>query len=52
MLGEIGRVAVSSLIVTGLNPTMSGLSVVKTGLRLTVTTLLAYIYSRLNLPQA
>lgn len=48
-LGEIGRVPVASLIVTGLNPTLSGLSVVKTGLRLTVTALLAYIYSRLGL---
>ena len=52
MLGEIGRVPVSTLIVTGLNPTLSGLSVVKTGLRLTVTALLAYIYSRLDLAQA
>ena len=49
-LGEIGRVPVASLIVTGLNPTLSGLSVVKTGLRLTV--LLAYIYSRLGLEAA
>ena len=48
-LGEIGRAPVSSLIVTGLNPTLSGLSVVKTGLRLTVTALLAYIYGRLGL---
>ena len=48
-LGSLGRVPVSSLIVTGLNPTLSGLSVVKTGLRLTVTALLAYIYSRLGL---
>lgn len=51
-LGEIGRVPVASLIVTGLNPTLSGLSVVKTGLRLTVTALLAYIYSRLRLEAA
>ena len=51
-LGEIGRAPVSSLIVTGLNPTLSGLSVVKTGLRLTVTTLLAYIYGRLGLEAA
>ncbi|MFT5449183.1 MAG: agmatinase [Gammaproteobacteria bacterium] len=52
MLGAIGRVPVATLIVTGLNPTLSGLSVVKTGLRLTVTALLAYIYSRLELAQA
>lgn len=51
-LGEIGRVPVASLMVTGLNPTLSGLSVVKTGLRLTVTALLAYIYSRLGLEAA
>ena len=51
-LGELGRVPVASLIVTGLNPTLSGLSVVKTGLRLTVTALLAYIYSRLGLEAA
>ena len=51
-LGEIGRAPVSSLIVTGLNPTLSGLSVVKTGLRLTVTALLAYIYGRLGLEAA
>ena len=52
VLGEIGRASVASLIVTGLNPTLSGLSVVKTGLRLTVTALLAYIYSRLGLEAA
>lgn len=52
ILGEIGHVPVSSLIVTGLNPTLSGLSIVKTGLRLTVTALLAYIYSRLDLAAA
>jgi len=51
-LGEIGRAPVSLLIVTGLNPTLSGLSVVKTGLRLTVTALLAYIYGRLDLDAA
>ena len=51
-LGEIGRAPVTSLIVTGLNPTLSGLSVVKTGLRLTVTALLAYIYGRLGLEAA
>lgn len=51
-LGEIGRAPVASLIVTGLNPALSGLSVVKTGLRLTVTALLAYIYGRLGLTAA
>jgi agmatinase len=49
VLGAIGQAPVSSLMVTGLNPTLSGLSVVKTGLRLTVTALLSYIYGRLGL---
>lgn len=52
LLGAIGQAPVSNLIVTGLNPTLSGLSVVKTGQRLLVTTLLSFLYGRLGLQDA
>ena len=48
-LTAIGQAPVAGLIVTGLNPTKNGLSVVKTGQRLIVTALLGYIYGRLGL---
>lgn len=48
-LTAIGQAPVAGLLVTGLNPTKSGLSIVKTGQRLTVTALLGYIYGRLGL---
>ncbi len=52
LLGAIGQAPVSNLVVTGLNPTLSGLSVVKTGQRLLVTTLLSFLYGRLGLQEA
>ena len=45
----IGQAPVSSLMVTGLNPTKNGLSVVRVGQRLIMTALLGYIYGRLSL---
>ena len=48
-LTAIGQAPVAGLLVTGLNPTKNGLSIVKTGQRLTVTALLGYIYGRLGL---
>ena len=48
-LTAIGQAPVDCFIVTGLNPTLSGLSVVKTGQRLLVTLLLGFIYGRLRL---
>ena len=48
-LTAIGHAPVDCFIVTGLNPTLSGLSVVKTGQRLLVTLLLGFIYGRLRL---
>ncbi|MDM8555164.1 arginase family protein [Desulfococcaceae bacterium HSG7] len=49
LLAAIGRKSVSGLILTGLNPTINGLSVVKTGQRLVVTALLGFIYSKFGL---
>lgn len=49
IMTEIGQSPVSTLIVTGMNPTVDGMSVVKTGQRLLVTVLLGYIYGRLGL---
>ncbi len=49
VMTEIGQSPVSTLIVTGMNPTVNGMSVVKTGQRLLVTVLLGYIYGRLGL---
>ena len=47
-LTAIGQAPVDCFIITGLNPTMSGLSIVKTGQRLLVTLLLGFIYGRLR----
>ena len=47
-LGAIGQAPVDCFIITGLNPTLSGLSIVKTGQRLLVTLLLGFIYGRLR----
>jgi len=49
VLVAIGRVPIATLVVTGLYPTTNGLSIVKTGQRLTVTALLGYIRARLGL---
>ena len=48
-LTAIGQAPVDCFIVTGLNPTLNGLSIVKTGQRLLVTLLLGFIYGRLGL---
>ncbi|MFT5172423.1 MAG: agmatinase [Gammaproteobacteria bacterium] len=48
-LTSIGQANVRCLIVTGLNPTINGMSIVKTGQRLLVTSLLGFIYARLGL---
>ena len=45
-LTSIGQANVRCLIVTGLNPTINGMSIVKTGQRLLVTSLLSFIYAR------
>lgn len=52
VLVATGRAPIVTLIVTGLYPTMNGLSIVKTGQRLIVTALLGYICSRLGLVAA
>lgn len=49
VLVAIGRVPIATLVVTGLYPTTNGLSIVKTGQRLTVTALLGYIRARIGL---
>lgn len=49
LLTAIGQYNVSTLVVTGMNPTVNGMSIVKTGQRLLVTALLGYIYGRLGI---
>ena len=51
LLTGLGRLPVAILVVTGLNPTLSGLGTVKTGQRLLVTALLDYICARLGAPE-
>ncbi len=51
VLTGLGRLPVAMLVVTGLNPTLSGLATVKTGQRLLVTALLDYICARLGAPE-
>ena len=46
---SIGQANVCCLIVSGINPTINAMSVVKTGQRLLVTALLGFIYARLGL---
>ena len=46
-LAVLGTMQVASMIVTGLEPTANGLNAVKTGQRLVVTALLAFIYAQL-----
>jgi agmatinase len=46
---SVGQAKVRCLILTGLNPTINGMSIVKTGQRLLVTSLLGFIYARLGL---
>tara|TARA_B110000261_G_C13091197_1_gene359988 strand:- start:2201 stop:3073 length:873 start_codon:yes stop_codon:yes gene_type:complete len=47
-LSAIGKHKVSAIMLTGLNPSRPGMGVVKVGQRLMVTSLLAFIYSRLG----
>jgi len=49
LLIAFGQLPIKSLIITGLNPTLNGLGIVKTGQRMLVTALLKFIYSRLGL---
>ncbi len=49
VLVAIGRAPVRGLAVTGLDPALNGLSIVKTGPRLLVTVLLGFIYGRMGL---
>ena len=49
MLTDVGQTPVSTLIVTGMNPTVNGMSIVKVGQRLLMTALLGYIYGRLGI---
>lgn len=48
-LTSVGQANVRCLILSGLNPTINGMSVVKIGQRLLVTALLGFIYARLGL---
>ncbi len=47
-LGVLGQQEVSAIMLTGLNPSKSGMGVVKVGQRLMVTALLSFIYARLG----
>jgi agmatinase len=49
VLVALANAPIATLILTGHNPTINGLSVVKTGQRLIVTALVGYICSRLGL---
>jgi agmatinase len=49
ILIALGQIPLAALIITGLNPTINGLGIVKIGQRLLVTALLKYIYARLGL---
>ena len=48
LLRQLGRANISSLSITGLDPTINGLSLVKTGQRLLLTAILDLIYARLD----
>ncbi|MFK8049733.1 MAG: arginase family protein [Halioglobus sp.] len=47
-LSVLGQQEVSAIMLTGLNPSRSGMGVVKVGQRLMVTALLSFIYARLG----
>tara|TARA_B000000477_G_scaffold79559_1_gene66954 strand:+ start:1439 stop:2434 length:996 start_codon:yes stop_codon:yes gene_type:complete len=49
VLVAIAKAPIATLILTGHNPTVNGLSIVKTGQRLIVTALVGYLCSRLGL---
>lgn len=48
LLRELGGANIASLSITGLDPTINGLSLVKTGQRLLLTAMLDLIYARLD----
>jgi agmatinase len=48
LLRKLGAANIASLSITGLDPTINGLSLVKTGQRLLLTAILDLIYARLN----
>lgn len=47
-MSVLGERSVQSVFLTGLNPTLSGMGIIKTGQRLMVTALLSYIYAALG----
>lgn len=47
-LSALGASKVSAVFLTGLNPTLSGMGIIKTGQRLMVTALLSFVYARLG----
>ncbi len=47
-LSALGEAGVSVVFLTGLNPTLSGMGIIKTGQRLMVTALLSFVYARLE----
>ena len=47
-LSALGGAGVSAVFLTGLNPTLSGMGIIKTGQRLMVTALLSFVYARLG----
>ena len=51
-LSVLGETSVSSIFLTGLNPTLSGMGIIKTGQRLMVTALLGFIYAKLGAARA
>jgi len=51
-LSALGEAGVSVVLLTGLNPTLSGMGIIKTGQRLMVTALLSFIYARLGVAQS
>lgn len=51
-LSVLGTSPVTAVFLTGLNPTLSGMGIIKTGQRLMVTALLSFVYARLGVATA
>lgn len=49
LLIALGQLPAASIVITGLNPTVNGLGIVKTAQRMLVTAILKYIYARVGL---
>ena len=47
-LSALGESEVTTIFLTGLNPTLSGMGIIKTGQRLMVTALLSFVYAKLG----